>query len=240
MFSSLYLTITSNNSGLFFFPLHPQMEWIQKYWVFGLGFFAQFFFGIRLIAQWIQSEKAGRVVSPVSFWQLSLLAAIIFLVYGILRDDAVIIIGQLITYFIYIRNLQLKNAWTAMHVVFKAFAWITPFVAFGWITFGTRHNWNDILSSTDFSHPIVLLGVSGQVILSLRFIYQWYYSEKRKTSILPFMFWVISALGSFIVGIYATYRRDPVLFLSAVIGLFIYSRNMMLQKRNEYSEDPGA
>lgn len=216
------------------------MEWIHKYWVFGLGFFAQFFFGIRLIAQWIQSEKAGRVVSPVSFWQLSLLAAIIFLIYGILRDDAVIIIGQLITYFVYIRNLQLKNAWKSMHVFLKAAAWTTPFIALSWIYFGTRHNWHDILSATDFSHPVVLLGVSGQVILSLRFIYQWYYSEKIKTSILPFMFWVISALGSFIVGIYAVYRLDPVLLLSAVIGLFIYCRNMMLQKRNGYSEDSGA
>lgn len=211
------------------------MELVQKYWVFGLGFFAQFFFGIRLIAQWLQSEKAGKVVSPVSFWQLSLLAAIIFLLYGILRDDLVIIIGQLLSHFVYIRNLQLKKAWNLMHISFRIFAIITPFAALAWISFGSTHNWNNILANTDITHPIVLLGAAGQIILSIRFIYQWYYSEKRKTSILPFGFWVISAFGSFVVAVYAVYKMDPVLLFSAGLGLFIYCRNIIIHKRNTVS-----
>lgn len=207
------------------------MELVQKYWVYGLGFFAQFFFGIRLIAQWVQSEKAGKVVSPVSFWQLSLLAALIFLVYGILRDDFVIIIGQLLAHFIYIRNLQLKSAWKQMHISFRIFAFIAPFLAIAWMAFGSTHNWGDIMRGTDMSHPIVLLGATGQIILSIRFVYQWYYSEKRKTSILPFGFWVISAIGSLVVVIYAIYKLDPVLLFAQGLGLFIYSRNMLIHKK---------
>lgn len=208
------------------------MELVQKYWVYGLGFFAQLFFGVRLIAQWIHSEKAGKVVSPVSYWQLSLLAAIIFLVYGIFRDDLVIIIGQLTSHFIYIRNLQLKNAWNQMPAWFRIFSFVAPFAAIAWMTFGSVHNWETILTQTDMTHPIVLLGAAGQIILSIRFVYQWYYSEKRKTSLLPFGFWVISAVGSLVVVIYAVYRLDPVLLFASALGLFIYIRNMIIQRRS--------
>ena len=215
------------------------MEFVQKYWVFGLGFFAQFFFGVRLIAQWIQSEKEGKVVSPVSFWQLSLAAALIFLVYGILRNDFVIIIGQLLSHFVYIRNLQLKNAWSQMHMSFRIFAYVSPFLAIGWIVFGSVHNWSDIMAESDFTRPLVLLGATGQIILSVRFIYQWYHSEKAKSSILPFGFWVISAVGSLLVVLYALFRKDvdynwspdPVLIFAQGLGLFIYIRNMLIHKR---------
>jgi lipid-A-disaccharide synthase-like uncharacterized protein len=215
------------------------VEFIQKYWVFGLGFFAQFIFGVRLIAQWIQSEREGRVVSPVSFWQISLVAALILLVYGILRDDFVIIIGQLLSHFIYIRNLQLKQAWNQMHIGFRLFAYIAPFVAVGWIALGPVHNFADILAGSDFTRPLVALGATGQIILSLRFVYQWYYSEKLKTSVLPFGFWVISLLGSLLVVIYAIFRKDiqgnwspdPVLIFAQGLGVFVYIRNMIIHKR---------
>ena len=207
------------------------MDLVQKYWVFGLGFFAQFFFGIRLIAQWIQSEKAGKVVSPVSFWQLSLLAALIFLVYGILRDDLVIILGQLMSHYVYIRNLQLKNAWSQMHFSFKVFAWTAPLFAIAWMILGSYHNWSTIVASSDLSNPIVLMGAFGQITLSVRFIYQWYHSEKTKTSVLPFGFWVISWIGSFVVVIYAIYKLDPVLLFAQGLGVFIYTRNMIIHKK---------
>ena len=215
------------------------MELVQKYWVYGLGFFAQFFFGIRLLAQWIQSEREGRVVSPVSFWMLSLIAALLFLLYGILQDDFVIIIGQLLSHFIYIRNIQLKNAWSTMHISFRLFALAAPFLAVAWLLFGNIHNWHSIEAKSDFSSPLLILGATGQFILSLRFAYQWYHSEKQKTSVLPFGFWVISAFGSFLVVLYALFKRDifnawhpdPVLLFAQGLGLFIYIRNMMIHKR---------
>lgn len=95
------------------------------------------------------------------------------------------------------------------------------------------------MAASDFTRPLVLLGAVGQIILSLRFFYQWYHSEKQKTSVLPFGFWVISAFGSLLVVLYAVFRRDidfswspdPVLIFAQGLGLFIYIRNMMIHKR---------
>ena len=73
------------------------MEFIQKYWIYGLGFFAQSMFGVRLIVQLFHSERKGKIVSPTIFWQISLFASFLFLIYGVLRDDIIIILGQTVS-----------------------------------------------------------------------------------------------------------------------------------------------
>src|SRR4051812_40281662 len=93
----------------------PHMIFLQKYGIYALGFFAQSIFGARLLVQLFLSEKKGKVVSPTIFWQLSLVASFLFSIYGILRNDFVIILGQTLSYFIYIRNLQLKNDWAKIY-----------------------------------------------------------------------------------------------------------------------------
>ena len=87
--------------------------------IISLGFFAQGLFFIRTIAQWFKSEKEGEVISPVIYWQISLVASIMMLTYGILRHDFAIVMGQSLVYGIYIRNLQLKNVWKQMHWLLK-------------------------------------------------------------------------------------------------------------------------
>jgi lipid-A-disaccharide synthase-like uncharacterized protein len=37
--------------------------------------------------QWFSSEKAGKVLSPILYWQISLLASILMMVYDILREE---------------------------------------------------------------------------------------------------------------------------------------------------------
>jgi len=215
-----------------FFQIHNYfsylwpMDFIQNYWIYGLGFFAQSLFGARLIVQWFHSERQGKVVSPTIFWQLSLVASFLFLVYGVLRDDFVIILGQTLSYFIYIRNLQLKNEWRKINVALRVLLFVLPAFAFGWIIFGTNHNMVAILSQTDFSHPILILGAIGQLMLNFRFIYQWYYSEKNNASVLPLGFWVISTVGSVLILIYAFYKVDPVLLAAQGMGIFVYVRNV--------------
>lgn len=204
------------------------MEFVQKYGIYGLGFFAQSLFGARLIVQLLLSEKKGKVVSPTIFWQLSLMASFLFLIYGIIRNDLVIIIGQTLSYLIYIRNLQLKNDWVKFPLIIRIIVFALPALALCWIVMGSENKLQDIFSNSDLSNPIIAIGAVGQLMLNLRFIYQWYYSEKHSDSILPLGFWVISSVASVMILTYASYRLDPVLLVAQGMGIFVYLRNIVI------------
>jgi lipid-A-disaccharide synthase-like uncharacterized protein len=76
------------------------------FWLaFGIG--AQLLFTARFLVQWIASERAGRSVMPMAFWFFSLLGGLMTLVYGIVRREPVIIMGQALSVFIYVRNVML-------------------------------------------------------------------------------------------------------------------------------------
>ena len=193
---------------------------------------AQAIFSARLLIQWIKSERAGRVLSPTIFWQLSLIASFLLMVYGILRDDLVIILGQILSYFIYIRNLQYKSAWDYIPRYFKIITIAFPFASMLWLGLGISHNLTTILGNQDISLGILMWGSAGQIVFTLRFVFQWYYSEKAKKSILPLGFWIISFMGSLMIISYAIYRLDPVLFLGQAFGTIIYSRNIFLKTKS--------
>lgn len=72
---------------------------------FGLA--AQVLFAMRFVVQWIASEKAGRSVMPSAFWFFSIVGGMLTLVYGLVRREPVIIMGQVLAIFIYVRNLML-------------------------------------------------------------------------------------------------------------------------------------
>jgi lipid-A-disaccharide synthase-like uncharacterized protein len=72
-----------------------------------LGFTGQLIFFMRFLVQWLASEKAGRSMIPIAFWYLSIGGSVLLLLYGILDRDPVIILGQAIGCFVYLRNLAL-------------------------------------------------------------------------------------------------------------------------------------
>ena len=76
-------------------------------WVI-IGFFGQFIFFMRFIVQWLVSEKAERVVVPLSFWYLSIGGSIIILIYSIHIRDIVFSTAQVASIFIYVRNLMFE------------------------------------------------------------------------------------------------------------------------------------
>lgn len=201
---------------------------MNSYLVFALGFLAQILYFIRTIAQWFKSEKEGEVISPVIYWQLSLLGSLIMLTYGILRNDFAIVIGQFIVYLVYIRNLQLKNAWKKMHWIIRRLAVLIPAGYLAWLIFGGTHNFSSILKNKDVTLFLMIWGTAGQIIFTSRFIYQWIYSENRKDSVLPLGFWIISTVGSLMIFTYSIPRMDPVLFAAHSLGFFIYARNILL------------
>ena len=72
-----------------------------------LGFFAQFLFFLRFFVQWIASEKKRESTIPVSFWYFSIGGCLLLLIYAIYRKDIVIMFGQSVGSFVYMRNLIL-------------------------------------------------------------------------------------------------------------------------------------
>ena len=194
--------------------------------VIGLGFLAQALFFARTTAQWFKSEQKGEVISPVIYWQISLLASVLMLTYGILRNDFAIVVGQFLVYGIYIRNLQLKKAWQKMHWLAKSLAIVVPVVYLIWLIFSG--NFSSILKNEDVSLFWMIWGTIAQIVFVSRFFYQWIYSENRKESVLPLGFWIISTVGSLMIFTYSIARLDPVLFAGHSLGLFIYIRNIFI------------
>jgi lipid-A-disaccharide synthase-like uncharacterized protein len=202
------------------------MEFLMQNWIYLVGFGGQLLFGVRITVQWLYSERAGRPVSPALYWQVSLVASFIVLVYGVLRKDPIIILGQILSYYIYVRNLQLKQRWESIYKPVRYFLLVLPLVFVVLVLSSVGHLMDDLYNNVRPTSPIFIVGAVGQLMLNLRFIYQWYYSEQRKISILPLGFWVISLTASVFVLIYGLYRRDPVLIVSQGLGMVAYVRNI--------------
>lgn len=205
---------------------------MNQYAIYSIGFLAQILFSSRMILQWIISEKNKKVLTPVLFWEISLFASFLLFVYGYLRHDFSIMLGQTITYYIYIRNIQLENDWNKIHVILRWF--IILFPAFI-VWYGYNNNVIDVdhlFKNENIPQWLLLLGIVAQVLFTLRFVYQWIYSEKKQISVLPLGFWVLSLSGSFLIFVYAIIRKDPVLLVGHAIGLIIYSRNIIILKND--------
>ncbi|RXQ90375.1 lauroyl acyltransferase [Ancylomarina salipaludis] len=210
---------------------------MSNYFIFGVGFLAQGLFAARLIVQWIKSENAKKSLSPTIFWQLSILAAWLLFVYGVLRDDFAIILGQVITYFIYIRNLQLKGNWKELPLISRFVCLVSPLIAFVYMAINYESKLHLLFYNQDIPLWLLIWGSMGQIIFTFRFIYQWLYSEKKGESLLPIGFWLISLLGAAMILSYAIYRKDPVLMMGQGLGVVIYARNIHLIRKNKSQED---
>lgn len=76
------------------------------FWL-AFGLVAQLLFTARFLVQWISSERAGQSVVPMAFWFFSMGGGIMTLVYGIVKREPVIILGQAMATVIYVRNIML-------------------------------------------------------------------------------------------------------------------------------------
>ena len=214
--------------------MHGIPHWI----VFTIGFAAQFFFAGRTLFQWLYSERKKEVTSPSAYWGLSVIGAFLMFVYGVMRDDFSIILGQLISYFVYLWNLDAKGLWKKFSPVLKAVLVLTPFIAVGLLLHDAKSFVANMFQNEDIPLWLVLFGSAGQVIFTLRFVYQWFYSHRRHESVLPRGFWIISLIGSGVIVAYGIFRKDPVLILGQSFGFVAYVRNLMLgfKKDNEYAK----
>jgi lipid-A-disaccharide synthase-like uncharacterized protein len=201
---------------------------VSSLWIFAVGFTAQLLFATRMIVQWVKSEKAGVPISPLIFWQLSILGSLLFLFYGLLRHDFAIVLGQILVYFIYIRNLHFKKQWRPIPLLFRIFVILAPVLTLFYILPDVHGNIASVLKNAEIPVPLQIWGSAGQIVFTLRFYIQWIDSETENESVLTRRFWIVSLVGSLMIITYAVMRYDPVLLLGQLSGLLMYLRNLML------------
>ena len=91
------------------------------------------------------------------------------------------------------------------------------------------------LNNLTFSELLwVTFGTLGQLVFFSRWIVQWFYSEKNKTSIIPVAFWWCSLIGGVITIFYAHYISSFPFMMAQAIGIIVYSRNLFLIYKKKY------
>ena len=247
---------------------------ISKVMIMAIGFTAQIFFSLRTLFQWWKSEKAKKVVSPSAYWVLSVIGSYLFFVYGILRDDFSIVLGQLISpisssrkvssptirilitafclaeplfrskvfgqlisYYIYLWNLNAKGVWKRLGLVLQTVLLATPVVAVVLMLQNASVYFHNFFRNDNIPFWLVVFGSAGQVIFTLRFVYQYFYSRYKHQSTLPVGFWAISLFGSSVIIAYGIFRLDPVLILGQSFGFVAYIRNLVIGFKEKKSDE---
>lgn len=205
-------------------------------WIYAIGFLAQAFFSARILIQWVLSERAHRVVSPAAYWICSLAGSWLLFLYGWLREDFAIILGQLLSYYIYIWNLNIKQLYKKIPLLIRIVLLFTPIIVLILITRHIGTFIDTFLQNDNIPLELMLLGIIGQTVFSLRFIYQWIYSARHGESVLPSGFWLMSLLGSAMIVCYGIFRLDPVLILGQSAGFIAYARNLILGHKKNYEK----
>lgn len=201
--------------------------------ILAIGFLAQGFFSARILVQWILSERARRVLSPSLFWILSLAGAYLLCLYGWLRDDFSIVLGQFISYYIYLWNLNIKGIWGKIPTLLRLVLMLTPIAAICFVAGNAEAFTARFLHNEAVPLWLLLFGSAGQVLFTLRFVYQWLYSLREGKSRLPAGFWAISLIGSLTIVTYGLIRLDAVLIVGQSFGIIAYIRNLILIKNEK-------
>ncbi len=196
-------------------------------WVYLLGLVAMGVYGSRILIQWYMSEKSHRVESPGIYWVLSSLGAVLLYVYGWLRKDLSIIVGESLGYYVYMWNIGILGLYKRVPRIVIILQALFPLVIIGLII----KDWPVFVET--FLHneyvPLVLLlfGIAGQVTYEIRSIYQLVYSVRRHQSVLPLGHWVLAVIGSLMIITYGLIRHDWVLAVGQ-FSIFFSIRNLMI------------
>ncbi len=199
--------------------------------IYVLGFISQVLFFMRTLIQWVLSERAKKVLSPTIYWVLSIVASYLFVIYGWFRNDFAILLGQLISYYIYIWNLDEAGVWKRINRFLRSILVVTPIIAIVFVIQNGHYFIENFFTNEKIPVWLIIFGTLGQILFSLRFVYQWLYSMSKNESLLPIGFWLISLIGSGIIAIYGILRVDPILILGQSVGFIAYTRNIIIYKK---------
>ena len=79
-----------------------------------------------------------------------------------------------------------------------------------------------------FWDPWIIFGFTAQFVFFMRFVVQWWVSEKKKQSVIPIAFWYLSIVGTLMILIYAVRQKDIVFATASILNSLIYIRNLTL------------
>jgi lipid-A-disaccharide synthase-like uncharacterized protein len=203
---------------------------IDRWTLFGL--LGNLLFTIRVLIQWISSERAKKSVAPPAFWWFSLAGAVVMIIYSVERIFDVkfqnsptplpLLIGLIISLVPYIRNLMLcYRVSLKWHILSYLLAALILFFCVGLLfkmdVPQVRTRW-------------IMVGTIGSFIWYTRFLWQWIYAEKWKKSEFPISFWYLSLIGLVLNLIYSLVMQDLVFILSFVFNLVPIGRNIVLMQ----------
>ena len=83
----------------------------------------------------------------------------------------------------------------------------------------------------------VVVGLVGQLFFGVRYVIQWVASEREGRSVIPVSFWSLSLVGSLVLLVYAIHIADPVFFIANLLTGLIFSRNLMLIRKERRAKD---
>jgi lipid-A-disaccharide synthase-like uncharacterized protein len=188
------------------------------------GFVGNLFYALRVLIQWLASERAGKSVVPVAFWWFSLSGAVVYITYAYIRAEIPFILGISATLVPYTRNLMIHYRPNrpprpiGLVMAIASMLGCIPIIVF-WRERTVLDYW-------------FILGLCGIAVFHSRFYVQWVHSEAKRKSVMPLTFWYMSLVGSMLLLLYSLIRKDPVYILGFVFNVIPYTRNIMLIRKN--------
>lgn len=201
-----------------------------------IGLLSQVCYGLRQLVQWLSTERAKKVVSPTGYWAFSLAGCCFMLTYGYLREDIVIIVGQVLSFYVYVLNLDYKGAWRRVPLLVRVPLYLVPLAGIAAIAFNAPELVDRFLHNPEVPLNLMIYGTAAQAVFISRYAYQVVYSVKRHESCLPPVFWMISIVGAAMILAYGIIRLDPILMLGQSVAILIFARNLYIGLRLERKE----
>lgn len=91
------------------------------------------------------------------------------------------------------------------------------------------YEWNEIFT---IEALWLLIGLIGQGLFFVRWLVQWFSSERQRRSVIPLSFWYLSMFGAVVLLTYSIYRGDPVFIMGNLFNSAVYARNLVLIHRS--------
>lgn len=197
-----------------------------------LGWTGNICYFLRFFVQWLQSERQGKSVTPPVFWWLSLAGAATLGSYAFLQGDTPLLLGYVLTFFIYLRNITIVHLGPRAGRLGPVPAMLVAvIVGGGLVLLGAVPRADEPLPTTWLA-----IGFLGQAVFSSRFIVQWYAAERTGRADFPPVFWWMSLVGNVGLLAYAIRGGDPVFIAGFAMGPLVQIRNLMLLDRDEPTE----